>query len=265
MAQSLTSLIKHFDLCVTAVRATDGGADLARRKVAEVAHSQGVDAAAGGGGDGVSLSNIIAEQESQVSDLEPKTAEDRLEIARVVVEDSAIVEEVVGEINERLEQVEADAASLHEQANHIRASFLGTLAAFRVLEDIGSRVPGYVAAEGEFLQRWDDEKEVIISKVEEMESLREIYEQYIVAYRALTGEVERRHGVEDRIQTVWRKARDAVDKLVEADRAEREVFRQESGQFLPNDLWLGINDPLTRWDVVPVYEEGEKEKEKGRA
>ena len=40
MAELLTSLSKHFDLCVTAVRTTEGGTALARMKAAEVTQSQ---------------------------------------------------------------------------------------------------------------------------------------------------------------------------------------------------------------------------------
>jgi autophagy-related protein 17 len=258
MAQLLTSLTKHFDLCVTAVRATDGGADLARRRAAE---SQG--SGTGGPGDstadldlpGVSISGVIAEQESHLSHLDPLTSEDRADMVRVVVEDAAEVDDVVREIIERLSAMEADAARLDEQAARVRAAHAGTLAAFRALEDLGARVTGYAAAEVEFLQRWEDEKDVVYSLVREMEGLHDFYEKYSGAYGSLILEVERRRGIEERIQAIWRKARDGVDRLVEADRREREVFRQDAGEYLPTDLWHGISAPLRRWEVVQARED----------
>ena len=69
MAELLTSLTKHYDLCVTAVRTTEGGAALARIKAAEVTQSQS--------GDDVSISGVIAEQESHMPELDTFSAEDR--------------------------------------------------------------------------------------------------------------------------------------------------------------------------------------------
>ncbi len=116
-----------------------------------------------------------------------------------------------------------------------------------------------MAAEVEFLQRWDDEKLTIFGHVAAMEDLREFYEKYSSAYGSLVLEVERRRQVDDKIQGIWRKARDSVDKLVEADRRDRDIFRQDAGDYLPTDLWRGMNNPLRRWDVVPLDEEPAKE------
>jgi autophagy-related protein 17 len=244
MAQLLTSLTKHFDLCVTAIRTTEGGAALARRRAAEVTQSQG--------GDGLSISGVIAEQESHTSDLEPITREDRADMLRVVVDDAAEVDDVVREISERLGLMEEDFTALSEQVGQIQAAYTGTLEAFRALEEIGTRVASYVAAESEFLQRWEDEKQAIFAKLEEMEQLRDFYEGYSSAYDTLILEVERRRIVEEKINTIWRKARENVDKLVENDRKEREVFRQDVGEHLPTDLWHGMNNSMKRWEVVAV-------------
>jgi autophagy-related protein 17 len=251
MAQLLTSLTKHFDLCVTAVRTTDGGADLAKRKAAEVTQSQG--------GDSVSISGVIAEQESHVSDLDPTTEKDRADMVRIVLEDAAQVGDVVQEINERLTAMESEYAYLNEQTEQIKASYIGVVDAYRTLEDVGSRIRSYVAAEAEFLQRWEDEKYIIFSHIEEMEGLREFYEKYSSAYGSLILEVERRRGVDEKIQSIWRKAKESVDKLVEADRRERNIFKQDAGDYLPTDLWHGMNEPLRRWDVVLVQDESVKD------
>uniref|UniRef100_A0A8H7TS23 Autophagy-related protein 17 n=1 Tax=Bionectria ochroleuca TaxID=29856 RepID=A0A8H7TS23_BIOOC len=100
MASNLASLTNHFDLCVTAIRTTEGAAALARRKAAETTQPQGPD--------GVSISGVIAEQESNVSDLEPKTARDRAEMLKVVVQDAGEVDDVVGEIHEGLRMMEQE-------------------------------------------------------------------------------------------------------------------------------------------------------------
>ncbi|KAK1676866.1 kinase activator [Colletotrichum godetiae] len=244
MAQLLTSLTKHFDLCVTAVRTTEGGAALARRRAAEVTQSQG--------GDGVSLSGVIADQESHMPDLEPITTQDRADMLDIVVSDSSEVEGVIQEINERLQAMEEDFSVMTEQTGQIKVAFLGTLQGFAALEEMGGRMASYIASEAEFLQRWEDERYTIYTKLGEMDDLRDFYEKYAGAYDNLILEVERRRMVEDKITNIWKKAMDSVDKLVENDRREREGFRQDIGEFIPTDLWPGMDGGMKRWELVAV-------------
>lgn len=57
MAEHLSSLARHFDMCVTAVRTTEGGAALARRRAAEVTSDEDQVP--------VSISGVISAQESE--------------------------------------------------------------------------------------------------------------------------------------------------------------------------------------------------------
>ncbi|KAK3295180.1 autophagy-related protein 17 [Chaetomium fimeti] len=246
MAQHLASLTNHFDMCVKAVRATEGGAALARRRAAEATDD----------GEPVSISGFITEQESHLTDLEPMDPQELAEIVQVVMEDAPEVDEVVAEIQAVLQQAEQDFETLKEQADRIRDAWAATLGAFQVLEDIGTRLQSYVAAEHEFEQRRDAEKDVIYAKLEEMDGLKVFYEGYARAYSSLMLEAERRRGVEAKIRNTLRKAKENVDNLVEADKKQREYFRQEVGEFLPTDLWVGMNNPLARWELAPVQEGG---------
>jgi len=242
MAEHLTSLTRHFDMCVKAVRTTEGGAALALRKAAEVTE----------GGDPVSISGVIAEQDTHMADLESIDPQERAEVVQVVVQDAPEVDEVVTEIQAVLQQMESDFGALKEQTDQMRAAYISTVSAFYVLEEIGSRLQSYVEAETEFVQRWEDERDVVFAKLEEMDELKRFYEGYYSAYDSLLLEVERRRSVQEKIATTWRKAKEAVDKLVDADRKEREHFRQEIGEFLPTDLWAGMTGPTRRWEVIPV-------------
>lgn len=265
MAEHLTSLTRHFDMCVTAVRATEGGAALAIRKAAEVTQSgsnqgdqvsiSGVMGRPGGGGDSSSSSQHTTSGGVD----QPMSAEERAEVVAVVVQDAPEVDEVVAELDAALQQMEGDFASLAAQTDRIRGGYAAAVSAFAALEEVGAHLKGYVAAEAEFVQRWEDEKEVIFLKLEEMDGLRRFYEGYAGAYDSLLLEVERRRAVEDKIQGILRKARESVDKIVEADRREREVFKEEIGEFLPTDLWVGMNRPVGRWEIVAVDEEEDAE------
>ncbi|KAF7559141.1 hypothetical protein G7046_g5014 [Stylonectria norvegica] len=249
MAQLLVSLTRHFDMCVTAIRTTDGAVALARRKVAEVTQSQG--------GDGVSISGVIAKQESDVSDLEPKTAKDRDEMLKVVVQDAEEVDYVVQEIQSRLVAMEEEYAILEEQTKQTKGAYTGMLEAYAILGDIGDRLGNYLAAEEDFRTRWEVEKEAVFGKLQEMQQMREFYEGYASAYDSLILEVERRRAVDDRVKSVWRKAQENVDKLLDADQLSREAFRQDVGEFLPTDLWAGMQGSAKRWAVERVKGGGE--------
>lgn len=247
MAQLLASLTNHFDMCVTAIRATEGGADLARQRAAEVNQVQG--------GDGVSISGVIAEQESNTPAQEPTTDNDRAEMLRVVVQDAGEVSDVVQEIQERLASMERDYKILEQRSAEAEKSYMAMLEAFTILGSIGDRLHNYLAAGQDFKTRWDLEKDTVFDKLAEMKEMNRFYDGYGSAYDTLMLEVERRKGVEDRVHNIWRMAQDNVDKLLAADRAAREAFRQDVGEFLPTDLWPGMQAMPQRWQVSRVEEE----------
>lgn len=247
MAELLASLTKHFDLCVTAVRTTEGGAALARRKAAEASLSPGDN-------NNVSISGVIAEQESHMAELDPISAEDRIQMLQVVVQDASEVVDVVQEISERLQTIEDEYSHLIEQTNQVLTTYTTTLDAFHVLEDIGTRLRSYIAAETEFRERWITEHETINEKMEEMEGLRVFYENYASSYDSLLLEVERRRAQEERVLSIWRKAKESVDKIVQLDRKQREAFRHDVAEYIPTDLWPGMDDGMIRWDITPARE-----------
>ncbi|KAG8165613.1 hypothetical protein KVR01_004165 [Diaporthe batatas] len=241
MAEHLASLTHHFDKCVTAVRITEGGTALARRKAAEDTNSSGSP-------DAVSISGVIAEQEqANDADLDP---DEKAEIVHVVMQDAPEVDEVVADLNAEMSQMDAEFAALRDQAEQVRGGSAAVTGAFHLLEEVGARLPGYIAAEAEFSERWAAEKGGISARLGEMETLRDFYEGYASAYDSLILEVERRRAVEDRIRGVWRKAKEQADRLVESDWRDREAFRSEVGDYLPTDLWAGMSGPLRRWEVV---------------
>lgn len=249
MAEHLTSLTRHFDMCVTAVRSTEGGAAMALRRAADMRHSQT------SAGDQVSISGVMGphdESSSQTAGGDELSAEERADAIAVVVQDAPEVDEVVAELQAGSAQMEADFTSLSTQADRIRAAYTAAVRSFAALEEVGQRLRGYVAAEEEFLARWNAERESVLLRLDEMDEFKIVYDKYLNAYDSLLLEMERRRGVEDKIQSILRKARDNVQKLVEADQRERDAFRQDIGDFMPTDLWVDMNKPLRRWELVAV-------------
>ena len=243
MAQLLASLTNHFDMCVTAIRTTDGAAALARRKAAIASDSTN---------NPVSLSGVIAEQESHQPNLEPETPQDRAEMLKVVIQDALEVPDVVHEIHDRLTEMETQHTTLRALTTSSHTSHLAILSAYALLCEMGDRLPDYIAAEGDFRNRWEIEKDVIYGKLEAMREMREFYDGYASAYDGLVMEVERRKVVEDKVAAMWKKTRDGVEKLLDQDQSARDKFRSDVGEFLPTDLWEGMQGSATRWKVVPV-------------
>ena len=125
-------------------------------------------------------------------ELDPLSAEDREQMLDVVVQDASEVDDVVQELNERLQSMEADYSSLDLQTEKVKTTYVATVNAFKVLEDVGSRLQSYISAEAEFRQRWSEEHDTIQGKMAEMEQLRVFYESYASSYDGLILEVERR-------------------------------------------------------------------------
>ena len=250
MAELLSSLTRHFDLCVTAVRTTEGGTELARLKAAETTPSHNSMA-----GDSVSISGVIAAQERE-PEMEPLTAADRAEMLKVVVADSAEVDEVVAELGERLEAMEAEFGSLLAQTEQAKTTHGSCMSAYHLLEEVAGRLMSYVQSESEFMERWENEKMAIGEKLQQMEDLKSFYESYASAYDSLILEAERRRTIEEKIHIIWRKAKDSVDKLVESDRKDREAFKLEIGEHLPTDLWPDMGGPVKRWTVISEPKDG---------
>ncbi|KAK3399520.1 autophagy-related protein 17 [Sordaria brevicollis] len=240
MAEHLSSLTRHFDMCVTAVRTTEGGAALARRRAAEATFSSSTSSSSHHHHElpAVSISGIIPSQETtSPSSFEPMDPLDRHELLSIVLRDASEVDDVVADIHTVLSQMTASHSSLASFFSSVRSRHAATLSCFALLEEIGARVStSYISAETEFVARWEDEKEAIAENAGRMEELQRFYEGYLDAYDGLVLEVKRRKQVEEKIEGVWKKARREVDKLVEADKRDREYFRLEVGDYVPADL-----------------------------
>lgn len=228
MAINLESLVSHFDLCVTAIKHVEGGSDAALK------------VAGGDLPDGVNIT-----QETK-----PLSDEDKARMLDVLEDDAAQVEDVVMEIKHHIvametmnERVEAHMASRAEE----HADVTG---AFKSLEMIGQRLPRYITQSQVFLVRWDDKKAKIDERLDELENLREFYDDFVRAYDNLLIEIGRRKALEVRMENEVETAMKRLEKLYEDDIEEREVFKKEQGDFLPVDIWPGLMSAPLRYRVL---------------
>ncbi len=241
MASLLDSLVSHFDLCVNAIRHTEGGYAAVRK--AASAQPPGVDP--------VSVSGVMNTENEPLTD-EPISDEQRKELLDVLEKDASEVDDVVAELRERVDHMESSHEAIQEHVSALMATYNETTAAYQILEGIGSRLSGYIVASQDFKLRWEETKLNIQEELNDLENMRVFYENYHSSYDGLLLEVYRRKQCEEKIKTIMRRAMEQIDKVYEADMKEREGFRLDVGDYLPVDLWPSVNAAARKWEYTLI-------------
>ncbi|KAL9637257.1 MAG: hypothetical protein Q9164_002302 [Protoblastenia rupestris] len=231
MAVNLESLVSHFDLCVTAIKHTEGGGDAALKIAGDLP-------------DGVDIGLIVPST--------PMSDEQRLEMMGVLEDDAGQVEDVVMEIRSHIIDMEAMDQRVKTHMNFIAREHDDTVAAFKMLEEIGQRLPTHITRNQNFLTRWDEARARIDERLEELENAKGFYEGFLRAYDNLIIEIGRRKSNEAKMKRVVQDAISSLEKLYEDDFYEREAFKKEQGEFLPVDIWPALLNAPTKFNVGPV-------------
>jgi autophagy-related protein 17 len=246
MAQCLESLVKHFDLCVTAIKHTEGAGDAVMRtaNAGEIAEEVGV--------------------ENLEAPAEPMNDDERVEMLQVLENDAGEVDEVVLEIQDRNAQMEADLDKIMVWRERSEVSHHDVATAFALLETISAKLSTYVADSARHTNRWAEEKVKIEDGIAGMEDLCDTYENFLNAYDRLIVEVARRRTVRKQMERVADDAHAKLEQLYQDDLAEREHFRSEQGDFLPSDIWYGLHALPPRFgcnriDGMGIAGEGEED------
>ena len=186
-------------------------------------------------------------------------AAERAGMLRVLENDAAEVEDVVGELRERGGEIEGLYAQLSARANTSRKAMRGLRRAVEGMHAVKDALPIYLDAVASFKEGWANLRAAMQGKTQELVGLCGFYEQFWSGYKKLLREVDRRAAVEAQMVRVAEKARRDLERLYEAEREAREEFVEEVGGFLPGDIWPGLADRGSRWEVREVDDEGEGE------
>jgi autophagy-related protein 17 len=233
-AESLESLVKHFDLCVTAIQHTEGGGAAVANKL-EIGELP----------EGVSVEDFQ-------SPIQPITEDERKDMMAVLDNDAAEVEEVVIEIQDRLSQMQAQLEQVQLWKEKKESENGDVMAAMRLLEQVGTGLPRYIIQSQSFVARWSEEKVKIEEGMAGLEELRDVYRNFLGAYDGLIVEVARRRAVRNQMDNVIREAHSKLQELYENDSEEREAFRLDQGEYLPMDIWSGLSDPPPKYAFSKV-------------
>ena len=237
MAESLESLVKHFDLCVTAIKHTEGGGAAVAKNVSANDLPEGV---------GV---------EDFQTPAQPITEEERLEMMQVLENDANEVDEVVMEIQDRSAEMEAQLDQILMWKDKKEGRYEDFLGAFKLLEQVNARLPSYVSQSSVYSTKWSEERLKIEEGMTGLEDLRAVYENFVAAYDGLIVEVARRKAVKTQMEKVVREAQAKLEKLYEDDAADRDAFRIDQGDYLPSDIWPGLANPPPRYIISRADDE----------
>ena len=240
MAVDLESLVGHFDLCVKAIRHTEGGGDAAVRMASDLPEH-------------VDLGEDLREAAS-----EPISESERVEMMKVLQEDASQVQEVVTEIKSRIDELELLYQQVDSHVKSLGKDQENVVSALKLLESIGLKLPSHITRNQAFLQRWAGERSRIEGRLLELEDAKGFYDGFVKAYDGLIIEVGRRKRIEADRDAVIAEAMANLDRLHEEDTEDRDRFKEEQGQFLPGDLWPGLLEPPTRYHVSPAEGLAEK-------
>ncbi|PLB55908.1 APG17-domain-containing protein [Aspergillus steynii IBT 23096] len=234
MANLLESLVRHFDLCVTAVKHTEGGGAAARSITGDMPAGMHVSGRGGPNFEEGINANLNAP-------LDPLSDSEYQEMVNVLIKDAAEAEDVVMEIQYRITEMESDLDHVTAQRDTLLSIYNATTSVFTHISSLASaRLPGYIAQAHNFTRVWSEEHERIEVGLVELSDLNSLYDGFLDAYDGLILEVSRRRHVRQRVEKVLRDCRHKLDQLYEEDVNARETFRVDQGDYLPSDIWPGI-------------------------
>ena len=248
MASLLGSLIRHYDLSVTALKHTEGGGEAAKRALQAASLSQPTQT------DPTGPAAAALEESLYFQTVpEPISASERNEMLSVLETDAAEVEDVVSELRDRNAEQEGLFSQLTEHARsakHADARLRETLTMLHEMREL--HLPTHLEALHAFRLSWSRIREAILDKTDALQGLAAANESFAAAYGRLLVEVERRLGVRGQMRRVAEKANRELRRLWERDREEREGFLEEFGAFLPLGIWTGHEEGEGVWEVREV-------------
>ena len=244
MAVNLESLVRHFDLCVTAIKHTEGGGAAARRLTSDLPPD---------------IDQDLADQLQSTDDgpPEPMTDEQRREMLAVIDHDAPEVEDVVHEISDHISDMEINLDSVLAYKEFLDTQHSDMLAAFTLLEQGGASLPSYLSASQNFLTKWSEERSEIAQGMDDLDGMCDFYASFLTAYDELLLEVDRRSKAQAAQEKLVRDTMARLEKMEAREREEREEFKENAGQYLPADLWWGMVEEPPTWKVEKVGQAGD--------
>jgi autophagy-related protein 17 len=200
-AEHLQGLVKHYDLCVVALKHTEGGGEVVSKFSKEDQEESKL------AGFGLGITNA---EEDAPKALSP---EDQANMMKILVKDAGEVEDVVVELNDRIADMEEHLSQIQSYIQMLRSTSRRQAKALVLIKRVSGNVPNYINACAEFQAHWEEEQEGLIGKVEEIEGLQEFFLGFASGYDNLILEVQRRRQAVRDMEKIARHAVSQIEKL----------------------------------------------------
>ncbi|PSK60589.1 hypothetical protein B9Z65_739 [Elsinoe australis] len=252
MASLLQSLISHYDLCISALKHTEGGGEAARAATDSALEPTPLNT----GADSPVEASLYAGASAEAHRA-PMSDEERDEMISVISHDAAQVDDVVLEIRERAEEMSTTLTSLQSQTNVSKRRFTLLHTLLDKFSSLSTTLlPQCISAPLTFRETWSSLRAVLVAKTASLTELAQFYDSFLASYGSLLREVERRKMVEAKMRKIAERAMRDIEALQAEDLDMRNQFVKETGEWLPRDIWPGLMDGPRRW--VLRQERGEE-------
>jgi autophagy-related protein 17 len=235
VAQDLQSLVRHFDLSVTALKHTEGGLPAATQA------AEGIE--------GLPVSSGLEQQDAPLASI---TESERRKMLTILANDAAEVDDVVAEMKERCGEMEAQLEHMSNYVGSLQEERSALVSAAGTLERVGGDMRTFSEAARSFWHAWETEKETLIKGYHEVNGLREFYEGFLAAYDDLIVEARRRDQVNERMEAIVQDATQRINEIYESEVKARASFTKLQAEYLPADIWPGLIELPTKYEIVAV-------------
>lgn len=242
MAGLLQSLISHYDLCVSALKSTEGGGHAALQAAqAEQLPLKNPPASTDNAEESLYLKTVP----------DPLSAADRAQMLSILTSDADEVADVVTELQDRSADMETNHTLLLAHATQSRTMHDQLRSALQTLHTLRTTaLPAHLAALQFFTQTWRSIHAAITTKTTALAELTDFHASFVSAYAKLLDEIDRRAAAETKMRKVADRARRELERLWDLDCEAREGFMEDAGRFLPGDLYPTIGSGARQWTVV---------------
>lgn len=233
-AQAFQSLVQHYDLCITALRHTEGASVAATYAPAD-------------------LPDLTTTTAAAATSPDPMTDEDHHAMLAVLRKDSLQVDDVMGEIRARGAEMDSLLAQITDHVAHLRRQARALTSLLQTIAHTTRAAYAHLATSRTFHNAWlSDTQPALLRGIDEWEAQREFHLRFDLAYAELLVEISARRRRHDKAR---RKAADAqreLDRLTQEDERYRDEFVRSQGDFLPLDIWPGLREKPAVWEVREV-------------
>ncbi|KAI8931327.1 hypothetical protein NX059_011668 [Plenodomus lindquistii] len=240
-AQAFQSLVSHYDLCITALRHTEGGSAAATQAAANQ--------------DETGLPDHSDPSFALPTSPEPMSQDERQHMLSILSKDAQEVDAVISEIQSRGTEMELLLTRILAHMSHLRHEATALGAILTILSSTTSKTHTYISSLNAFQSHYmTHTRPALLTGIQESSTQRDFYLRFDIAYAELLVEISARRRRYDKMVRKAEEAQRELDRLRNEDEKARELFTREQGDYLPLDIWRGLSGKAQRWEVREIWD-----------